>query len=56
MFKNRENVLEIDGHQESEIVDATNQAQKVTNKPSLIIAKSTIGIVKHIAPKFSPSS
>ena len=41
-------VLEIDGHQESEIINAINQAQKVTNKPSLIIAKSTIG-------KYSPN-
>ena len=41
-------VLEIDGHQESEIIDAIKHAQKITDKPSLIIAKSTIG-------KYSPN-
>ncbi len=41
-------VLEIDGHKESEIIYAINHAQKITDKPSLIIAKSTIG-------KYSPN-
>ena len=41
-------VFEIDGHQESEIIDAIKHAQKITDKPSLIIAKSTIG-------KYSPN-
>jgi transketolase len=36
-------VLEIDGHNESEITEAINLSKEETNMPSLIIAKSTIG-------------
>ena len=36
-------VLEIDGHNESEIIEAINLSKEETNMPSLIIAKSTIG-------------
>ena len=41
-------VLEVDGHSQSEIFKAIEASKKETNKPSLIIAKSTIG-------KFSPN-
>ena len=41
-------VLEVDGHSEPEIVNAIEESKKETSKPSLIIAKSTIG-------KFSPN-
>jgi len=41
-------VLEIDGHNETEIKNAIDLSKKETNKPSLIIAKSIIG-------KFSPN-
>ena len=41
-------VLEIDGHNQSEIIDAINLSKEETNMPSLIIAKSTIG-------KYSPN-
>ena len=41
-------VLEIDGHNQSEIIDAINASKEETNMPSLIIAKSTIG-------KYSPN-
>ena len=41
-------VLEVDGHSESEIFNAIEESKKETSKPSLIIAKSTIG-------KFSPN-
>ena len=36
-------VLEIDAHKENEIIDAVESAKSVTNKPTLIISKSTIG-------------
>ena len=36
-------VLEIDAHNENEIIDAVESAKSVTNKPTLIISKSTIG-------------
>ena len=36
-------VLEIDAHNENEIIDAAESAKSVTNKPTLIISKSTIG-------------
>jgi len=41
-------VLEIDGHNETEIKNAIDLSKKETNKPSLIIAKSIIG-------KFAPN-
>ena len=41
-------VLEVDGHSEAEILNAIEESKKETSKPSLIIAKSTIG-------KFSPN-
>ena len=41
-------VLEVDGHSESEILSAIETSKNEKNKPSLIIAKSTIG-------KFSPN-
>lgn len=41
-------VLEIDGHKEHEIIQAIKTSQSITDKPSLIIAKSLIG-------KFSPN-
>ncbi len=41
-------VLEVDGHKEIEIKNAINLSKEETNKPSLIIAKSTIG-------KFAPN-
>ena len=41
-------VLEIDAHKENEIIDAVESAKSVTNKPTLIISKSTIG-------KYSPN-
>ena len=41
-------VLEVDGHNEIEIKNAIDSAKKDTNKPSLIIAKTTIG-------KFAPN-
>ena len=41
-------VLEVDGHNEIEIKNAIDLSKEETNKPSLIIAKSTIG-------KFSPN-
>ena len=41
-------VLEVDGHNESEIIEAIDLSKKEISKPSLIIAKSTIG-------KFSPN-
>ena len=41
-------VLEVDGHSQSEIFKAIEASKKETNKPSLIITKSTIG-------KFSPN-
>ena len=41
-------VLEVDGHNETEITEAINLSQKEKSKPSLIIAKSTIG-------KFAPN-
>ncbi len=36
-------VLEIDAHKENEIIEAVESAKSVTNKPTLIISKSTIG-------------
>ncbi len=36
-------VLEIDAHNKNEIIDAVKSAKSVTNKPTLIISKSTIG-------------
>ena len=36
-------VLEVDGHNESEIIEAIDLSKKEISKPSLIIAKSTIG-------------
>ena len=36
-------VLEIDAHEENEIIGAVESAKNVTNKPTLIISKSTIG-------------
>jgi len=36
-------VLEIDAHNENQIIDAVESARSVTNKPTLIISKSTIG-------------
>ncbi len=36
-------VLEIDAHNENEIINAVESAKSVTNKPTLIISKSTIG-------------
>ncbi len=36
-------VHEIDAHKENEIFDAVESAKSVTNKPTLIISKSTIG-------------
>ena len=47
-------VLEIDGHNESEIIEAINLSKEETNMPSLIIAKSTIG--KHAPNKQNTSS
>ena len=41
-------VVEVDGHDESQILHAIEVSKNETNKPSLIIAKSTIG-------KFSPN-
>ena len=41
-------VLEVDGHNEIEIKNAIDLSKEETNKPSLIIAKSTIG-------KFAPN-
>ena len=41
-------VLEVDGHNEIEIKNAIDSSKEETNKPSLIIAKSTIG-------KFAPN-
>ena len=41
-------VLEIDGHNEKEIIKSVEKAKKVNDKPTLIIAKSTIG-------KFAPN-
>ena len=41
-------VQEIDGHDETQIINAVKEAQDNTSKPSLIIAKSTIG-------KYSPN-
>ncbi len=41
-------VLEIDGHNEREIIKSVEKAKKIEDKPSLIIAKSTIG-------KFAPN-
>ena len=41
-------VLEVDGHNESEITEAIDLSRKEKSKPSLIIAKSTIG-------KFAPN-
>ena len=41
-------VLEVDGHNETEIKEAINLSKEEKSKPSLIIAKSTIG-------KFSPN-
>jgi len=41
-------VLEVDGHNEIEIKNAIDLSKKDTNKPSLIIAKTTIG-------KFAPN-
>ena len=41
-------VLEVDGHNESEIIEAIDLSRKEKSKPSLIIAKSTIG-------KFAPN-
>ena len=41
-------VQEIDGHNETQIINAVKAAQDNTSKPSLIIAKSTIG-------KYSPN-
>ena len=40
-------VLEIDGHNEKEIIKSVEKGKKVEDKPTLIIAKSTIG-------KFAP--
>ena len=36
-------VLEIDAHKENEIIEAVESAKSATNKPTLIISKSTIG-------------
>jgi len=36
-------VLEIDAHNENEIINAVESAKNVSNKPTLIISKSTIG-------------
>ncbi len=41
-------VLEIDGHNEKEIINSAEKAKKIKDKPSLIIANSTIG-------KFAPN-
>ena len=41
-------VLEIDGHSEKEIIKSVEKGRKVEDKPTLIIAKSTIG-------KFAPN-
>ena len=41
-------VIEVDGHNESEIIEAIDLSKKEISKPSLIIAKSTIG-------KFAPN-
>ena len=41
-------VLEIDGHNEKEIIKTVEKGRKVEDKPTLIIAKSTIG-------KFAPN-
>ena len=41
-------VLEVDGHNESEIIEAIDLSKKEISKPSLIIANSTIG-------KFAPN-
>ena len=41
-------VIEIDGHNEKEIINSVKKAKKIEDKPSLIIAKTTIG-------KFSPN-
>ena len=41
-------VLEVDGHNESEIIEAIDLSKKEISKPSLIVAKSTIG-------KFAPN-
>jgi len=41
-------VVEVDGHNESEILGAIESSKNEKNKPSLIVAKSTIG-------KFSPN-
>ena len=41
-------VIEIDGHNEKEIINAVKKAKKIEDKPSLIIAKTTIG-------KFAPN-
>jgi len=41
-------VLEIDGHNEKEIIKSVEKGRKVEDKPTLIIAKSTIG-------KFAPN-
>ena len=41
-------VLEIDGHNEKEIINSVKKAKKIEDKPSLIIAKTTIG-------KFAPN-
>ena len=41
-------VLEIDGHNENEIISSIEEAKKTVDKPSLIIANSTIG-------KYSPN-
>ena len=46
-------VQEIDGHDENQIIDAIKDAQCNTSKPSLIIAKSTIG--KHSPNKQNTS-
>ncbi len=36
-------VIEIDGHNEKEIINSVKKAKKIEDKPSLIIAKTTIG-------------
>jgi len=41
-------VIEIDGHNEKEIINSVKKAKKIEDKPSLIIAKTTIG-------KFAPN-
>ena len=46
-------VQEIDGHDENQIINAVNDARDNTSKPSLIIAKSTIG--KHSPNKQNTS-